>query len=132
MTEKDIEKLKERNTILEARCDRFRSIIRYFKPDENDVDKFRKDGYLTMNDILYLNHMDESNDQKHVALDLKSPEIAKSFSSKRVWIWKRICEFNDYFERCGEMGEKPDASLLSEYCELAGMWSKEVKKDDGK
>lgn len=123
MTEKDIEKLKERNTILEARCDRFRSIIRYFKPDENDVDKFRKDGYLTMNDILYL---------KHVALDLKSPEIAKSFSSKRVWIWKRICEFNDYFDACMEANVTPDKTALPEYCELVDMWSKEIKKDDGK
>lgn len=121
-----IEELQEESKYWRERCERFTSVIHLFGLDEETLDQLVSDCKLTPNDVRYLKGMKELSDYEGCVT--KTIDIPKPAESKRLWIWKRICEFNDYFDACMEANVTPDKTALPEYCELVDMWCKEDKK----
>lgn len=125
MTMKDIiARLKERNEILEKRCERYRKIIR----NEVDIDKldgYMRPGFLTVNDTRYLNELTELNDDEMKDLIGAKPKPPLGVVSREIWDRKRQEELAEAMGNYLKAGKKIPKEWLDEYNEISDRWKSE-------
>lgn len=113
----DIDILKERNKILEERCERYRAVIRS-TCDISMLHKLFNNGDLSVNDYRYLNCCSELKEVDGNVFVAK-PKPPLGVMPRYAWDRKRKEELAKGIVRYSETGMKIPAEWIEEYNEIS-------------
>lgn len=119
MTQKDIDRLKERNKILEERCKRYREIMYLEGIDCEKITDYFNKGSLSCNDVRYFYRINEltKEEESHIIVKHQKPPLG--VMPRDIWDRKRQEELADAMERYLEAGMKIPAEWIKEYNEIS-------------